>query len=80
MQNNEMSKLDPGQINKIAFKFPQFWRNNIQLWFVQVEAAFVLFGITMDETKYASLVASIDADTLTQVNDIIFQPSSDRNY
>lgn len=47
---------------------------------MQVEAVFVLSGITADETKYASLVASIDADMLTHVRDIIFQPPSDRKY
>lgn len=80
MQNNDMLKHDPGQINRIALKLPQFWCNNIQLWFVQVEAAFVLSGITVDETKYASLVASLDEDTLTHVSDIIFQPPNDRKY
>lgn len=80
MQDDKSTKPDPGQVNRIALKLPQFWRSNIQLWFAQVEAAFILSGITVDETKYASLVASIDADTLTHVSDIIFRPPTERKY
>lgn len=68
------------EVNKIALRLPPFWRNNIELWFKQVEASFTLSGISSDETKFASLVANIDAQTLNHVSDIILNPPETDKY
>lgn len=80
MSHSENPTIEAAQVNRIALKLPPFWRHNIQLWFIQVEAAFMLSGITADMTKYASLVASIDSETLAHVSDVLNQPPDTNKY
>lgn len=54
-----------------SVKIPQFWKENPQLWFLQVESLFTLAGITRDETKFVHLVAKLDESILQFVSDII---------
>nr|XP_042911943.1 uncharacterized protein LOC122272377 [Parasteatoda tepidariorum] len=77
MQTNNAENT---HVDKIALKLPPFWRTNIKLWFLQVESAFTLSNITKDETKYASLIAHIDAETLSHVSDLLFSPPATNKY
>lgn len=72
--------MQGGEVNRIALRVPPFWKPNIQLWFSQVEAAFQLSGITNDDTKYASLVSSIDSESLNYVSDLIYSPPQQDKY
>ena len=60
-------------INRVSCKIPPLWKNNIQIWFVQVEANFATSQITNYLTKYNTVV-SIDADSLVLVFDSILNP------
>ena len=64
-------------INRVSCKIPPLWKNNIQIWFVQVEANFATSQITNDLTKYNTVIASIDADPLVLVSDLILNPSTE---
>ena len=55
-------------------KFPPFWKENPQLWFIQVESVFDILKITSDATKYRHVVASLDTQTLPYVSDILTTP------
>lgn len=72
--------MQGNEVNRIALRVPPFWKQNIQLWFSQVEAAFQLSGITNDDTKYASLVSSIDSESLNYVSDLIYTPPQQDKY
>lgn len=67
-------------INRVAVKPPPFWKQNPVLWFAQLESQFVLAGVTADDTKYSYVVAALDEDMATEVQDILASPPSTDRY
>lgn len=68
------------QIARVSAKLPPLWKNNIQIWFIQVEVNFELAGIVNDATKYNHVVAAIDPNTLSAVSDILISPPKTNKY
>lgn len=68
------------QVNKIALRLPQFWNENPSLYFSQVEANFQLSGITQESTKYCSLIASLDQQTMLSIADLVRKPDVEKPY
>ncbi|XP_055928009.1 uncharacterized protein LOC129959211 [Argiope bruennichi] len=68
------------QVSHLSVKIPPLWRNNIKLWFIQVESNFALAKISNDLTKYNHLIASIDPETLSAVADILLAPPDTNKY
>ncbi|KAF8791110.1 Ecto-NOX disulfide-thiol exchanger 1 like protein [Argiope bruennichi] len=68
------------QVSHLSVKIPPLWRNNIKLWFIQVESNFALAKITNDLTKYNHLIATIDPETLSAVADILLAPPDTNKY
>lgn len=52
----------------------------MRLWIAQSDNAFTYNGITSDETKFSTLVANIDAKTLSHVSDIVLYPPASDKY
>ncbi|KPU72637.1 uncharacterized protein Dana_GF26334 [Drosophila ananassae] len=64
-------------INRVAVKIPPFWTEHPELWLSQIEAQFVLAGITTDDTKFNTILASIEAPVLARIADaIVNQPGT----
>ncbi|XP_017482394.1 PREDICTED: uncharacterized protein LOC108371351 [Rhagoletis zephyria] len=61
-------------------ELPPFWSQQIQLWFVAIEAQFQLRKITADTTKYYAVVARLDQDSLITVESIISNPPETDKY
>lgn len=61
-------------VSKIGMKMPIFSPLNVRLYFAQLEANFSIANISNEETKYSHLIASIDAQHLTYVSDIVYSP------
>lgn len=61
-------------------KLPPFWREEPELWFLQVDSNFNLNGITQDSTKYEYLLSHLDQSVLFVVKDIIMNPPSENKY
>ncbi|GBL87519.1 hypothetical protein AVEN_165138-1 [Araneus ventricosus] len=57
-----------------------FWAVNPDLRFIQLESQFKLSGISVDETKFRTVVAALDAKVLSYISDIVRNPPSDRMY
>lgn len=74
MKSEEGNSGDSSQVNKIALRLPQFWNDNPSLYFSQVEANFKLSGITQENTKYCSLIASLDQQTMLAIADLVRNP------
>ncbi|KAF8773824.1 hypothetical protein HNY73_016447 [Argiope bruennichi] len=68
------------QVSHLSVKIPPLWKNNIKLWFIQVESNFALAKITNDLTKYNHLIATIDPETLSAVADILLAPPDTNKY
>ncbi|WP_333765289.1 hypothetical protein, partial [Streptomyces sp. IBSBF 2390] len=54
-------------INRVAVKVPPFWIENPSIWFAQIEAQFSISGVSTDQTKFDTVVASIDTKILSEV-------------
>lgn len=56
-------------------KLPPFWAAEPDLWFFNVEAQFELNGVTRDATKMAHLLAALDPSNLSEISDVLRDPS-----
>lgn len=61
-------------------KIPPFWNNRPDLWFLQVESQFRVKNISASSTKYDYLVASLPAETMELVGDILQAPPTSDKY
>ncbi|GBN81543.1 hypothetical protein AVEN_13320-1 [Araneus ventricosus] len=68
------------EMTRVAVRAPPFWETNSELWFIQLESQFQLTGISVDETKFHTVVASLDSKVLSCVADIVRNPPSDAMY
>lgn len=59
---------------------PEFWHQNIKVWFQQVEAQFALFRIQADITKYNLLLTQLKPNVLTQVASLVENPPENNKY
>ncbi|GBM13148.1 hypothetical protein AVEN_64357-1 [Araneus ventricosus] len=66
--------------SRVAVKVPAFWANNVKLYFAQIEANFRIAGIVSEQTKFDTLVAALDPQTLTHVSDLLYTPPKDNPY
>ncbi|KAL1117620.1 hypothetical protein AAG570_003935 [Ranatra chinensis] len=58
-------------LNPVA-KLPPFWRDRPALWFVQMESLFRRHRIRKSLSKFDVILPMLEADTLTQVSDILY--------
>ncbi|GBN62894.1 hypothetical protein AVEN_145783-1 [Araneus ventricosus] len=65
--NNQDSVSDDATIAGVGVKLPPFWKANLALWFVQLEAQFALAGITVDDTKFNHAISAVDSEILNSV-------------
>lgn len=55
-------------------RLADFWEEDPELWFLQVEAIFKSYQITKNEKKYQLVVGQLPYRVLTQVADIVREP------
>lgn len=68
------------QIAATSVEIPAFWKENANLWFIQIESIFQLSGITRDETKFTYVIANLDEQMLQYVSDIILSTTINRKF
>lgn len=68
------------EVNKVGLKLPPFWDKHPELWFANIEAQFIVSGITQDATQYYSVISALNSDVLHYVSDIVLQPPTDKKY
>ncbi|GBL97553.1 Retrovirus-related Pol polyprotein from transposon 297, partial [Araneus ventricosus] len=67
------------EIARVAFKPPPLWRNNVELWFSQIESQFLISGISQEETKFHHVVAVLEED-MSYVSDLVRCKPNDDPY
>ena len=67
-------------INAVKIRVPPFWKNDPELWFLQIEAQFSICNITNDNTKFNTVIGNVDANFLDSVKDIIRNPPANNRY
>ena len=68
------------EVNKVALKLPPFWHKEADLWFLNIEAQFVLSGITQENTKYYAVISALDSDSMSHVSDLLRNPPASNPY
>lgn len=68
------------EIAKISAKIPPFWKQNVTLWFVQVEANFRTARVTRDQTMFDIVIGNLDGDVLTTISDLVTNPPATGKY
>lgn len=79
-ENSDSTENSEPQISRVAIKPPPFWKKNPNLWFAQLESQFSLSNITNDTTKFHHVVAAVESEILSSVNDIILNPPATNKY
>ena len=67
-------------LNTVSVKVPAFWPESAEAWFIQVEAQFVLKGVTASSTKFYYCISSFNQETANQVLDLIKSPPAAGPY
>lgn len=67
-------------VSRVSVKVPPFWSDHPEIWFAQIEAQFVIAGITADDTKYNTVLAAIESNILAQIADAVLQPPRSGKY
>lgn len=67
------------ETNKVSVKIPPFWVDKPELWFVQIEAQFLINGITQEDTKFNYIVSQLEAKYIETIYDII-KSKDDQKY
>lgn len=80
LQPAQPSSAPPQELHRVAVKVPPFWKARPELWFSQIESQFYTANITVDATKYHTVVAAIESSILSEVSDIILAPPPVRMY
>lgn len=64
----------------VHFKLPQFWRNNVALWFTKVETQFAISKINSERTRFNYVVAELDEQVMMEVSDVITDAPEGEQY
>lgn len=75
-----MQENQTPEVNKVGLKLPPFWDKHPVLWFANIEAQFVVSGITQDTTKYYFVISALTSDVLSYVSDIVLTPPPNDKY
>ncbi|XP_064488359.1 uncharacterized protein LOC135400457 [Ornithodoros turicata] len=78
-QTPATTPLQPG-VAHVGIRLPPFWSRSPFIWFQQVEAQFLLAGITSQITRYRHLLASLPPEIAMDVADIIANPPAQNPY
>lgn len=62
------------EVAEISVKIPPFWAEQLALWFAQVEAQFLVTGITQDAKEFGHVVGKLEGRFAIEVADIITDP------
>lgn len=68
------------QVLAYSVKLPPFWATQPEVWFYQVETQFSLAKISSDRTKYDYIIASLPADILSVIFDVVKNPPDSNLY
>lgn len=83
-KNSELNTTVESQISmfseRVSVKIPALWKNNMKLWFLQVENQFKLANINSESTKYSYVISKLEQEHIEQLSDILLDDSVQGNY
>ena len=79
--NTQVSRnTEPVSAHAVSIRVPAFWPEKISLWFKQLEAQFLIAGITRESTKFGYVVAHLEPKYVMEIEDIIDNPPEQGQY
>lgn len=82
MSNTDAAPAEEVEVGRVTtpVSLPPFWPENVEAWFLQVEAQFQLRGITSDVTKYNHIVTGLPNNFVNDVINILRDPPVQDKY
>lgn len=74
-QQNEIDAL-----RTVRLPWPSMIRDNIDMWFLQIDHWFTVNRITSDNTRFSTVVAALDGNLLQQIYETVRNPPSTEKY
>lgn len=68
------------ETNSMRAKIPDFFQENVELWFWQTEAVFKANRISSDETKYYTVIGSLPPNVIFKISDLQQNPPTAHLY
>ena len=64
----------------VSVMLPEFWPEDLEVWFIRVEAQLRSRSVTQDQTKFDYVVASLDNSTPAEVKAVLLHPPATNKY
>lgn len=71
---NTSTQPEVGAASIVRLPLPTIVRDNIELWFIQLDHWFSVNRIVSDSVRYSTVIAALDANLLQQVYDVVRNP------
>ncbi|GBN91576.1 hypothetical protein AVEN_126974-1 [Araneus ventricosus] len=68
------------EVARVSIKLPPLWKDNVEIWFTNLESQFAIAGITASRTKFHYIVASLDSEISSMISDVLKKPLTDDPY
>ncbi|XP_076391771.1 uncharacterized protein LOC143266335 [Megachile rotundata] len=68
------------EVSRVGIRVPPFWPEQPAVWFHQIEAQFVLSGVTVDSTKFYYVMSQLESKYAAEVQDIFDKPPETDKY
>ena len=72
--NNYVTNNTAAPVAAVSIKVPPFWSEQPAVWFSQLESQFLIKNITIQQTKFAYVVANLTQEVAIRISDIIATP------
>ncbi|KAJ8671991.1 hypothetical protein QAD02_003250 [Eretmocerus hayati] len=61
-------------------RIPPFWKDNLELWFFQIESVFHSNNVRSDNSKYHLAVGALNPEALHEIADVLRAPPAEDKY
>ena len=68
------------RVCRVAVKLPEFWPDNVGIWFSRVEAQFRISNVTSEQLKFDYVVQKLDNDTVSRIQDVLYETPATNPY
>ena len=80
MKMSREGKCREQEVAEYAIKIPPFYLPDPMLWFAQIEAQFMLRGVTAQLTKFHNILANLSQEMATKVRDLLMNSPEENLY
>ena len=72
--SQNLRQADAAAVSAVSVKLPEFWPEDLEVWFIRVETQLRSKSVTQDQTKFDYVVASLDNSTAAEVKAVLLHP------